>query len=46
MLGTGCMGGQFAQLLRQPASEVSADGWHNLGQTEAVFFWIVTSSGA
>jgi transcriptional regulator with XRE-family HTH domain len=21
------------------------DGWHNLGQTEAVFFWIVTSSG-
>jgi transcriptional regulator with XRE-family HTH domain len=22
------------------------DGWHNLGQTEAVFFWIVTSVGS
>lgn len=22
------------------------DGWHNLGQTEAVFFWIMTSAAS
>jgi hypothetical protein len=26
------------------AESQRVDGWHNLGQTEAVFFWITTSA--
>jgi transcriptional regulator with XRE-family HTH domain len=28
------------------AESQRVDGWHNLGQTEAVFFWITTSAGS